>query len=378
MPARTIKADGAELPTGIANDAAAVLRSGGLVVFPTETVYGVACSAVVDRGVDALRMLKDRPGEPFTIHLAEPSEVERFADLTSPVQRRLLRKLMPGPVTFVVEVGDEEIEAKASALGLSAPARETVYHNNTVGLRCPDNDLARRIIAAVGDPVIASSANRRGKRPPVNAVAAAEAVGEGVELIVDGGACRFAKPSTVLQVHRDKGRAAVSVLRAGVYDERYVKKLAQWTVLLVCSGNTCRSPMAEGLAKSILARDLGVEQIELDAAGYRVQSAGTYAASGAPSTPEAQDEMKKIGIDLSGHRSRPLTAEMVRGADLVYCMTKSHWAQVLEIEPAARGYTHLLDPGGDIEDPIGSGLTGYQRCAELIRRRLEQRLKEHH
>jgi protein-tyrosine-phosphatase len=81
-------------------------------------------------------------------------------------------------------------------------------------------------------------------------------------------------------------------------------------------------------------------------------------------------------VDISSHRSRLLAVEMVHEADVIYCMTTAHQQAVLSLVPSAAPKTFLLDPSGDVEDPIGSGSTAYQRCAEIIRRRLEQRLKE--
>jgi protein-tyrosine phosphatase len=195
-----------------------------------------------------------------------------------------------------------------------------------------------------------------------------------IDLIVDGGPCRFARASTTVKMNVVDGVVRPEVLRAGVYDERYVEKLARWTMLLVCSGNTCRSPMAEGLARQLLAERLGLGMDALEEAGYIVESAGTFAAEAAPATPEAVEALSRCGVDLSGHRSRPITPEMVRDADAIYCMTQSHLATVLEMVPSAEDRAFLLDPSGDIADPFGAEMSGYQRCAELIRRQLASRI----
>ena len=88
------------------------------------------------------------------------------------------------------------------------------------------------------------------------------------------------------------------------------------------------------------------------------------------------EELAKSGIELSAHSSSRLRLDMVREADVIYCMTRSHLDMVLATDPSAVHKTELLDPNGDVDDPIGAGLTIYQRCAEVIRRRLDQRLKE--
>ncbi|MBI1338367.1 MAG: threonylcarbamoyl-AMP synthase [Phycisphaera sp.] len=355
-----------------------VLASGGLVVFPTETVYGIAASAASEKGLAALRAFKERPDtQPFTIHMPTPAAAERYADTRNEPLRRLLRKVLPGPVTIVATVDEQTISARMRELGtipgLPADARHRIYHGQTVGLRCPDHELAQRVLASIDAPIVASSANRRGQPPPMDAHEAAEAVGDAAAMVIDGGHARYAKPSTIVHVHAD-GR--VEVGRDGVYDERFIRKLLRWTMLLVCSGNTCRSPMAEGIAKKMLAEQRGVDVNQLESAGVRVLSAGAFAMPGMPASPEAVEAMSKLGIDLKAHRSQPLTIEMVHEADVIYCMTRGHLEAVKQLVPSAVSKAQPLDPTGDVEDPIGAGKTAYQRCAELIRRRLAQRLSE--
>ncbi len=368
-------------------EARRVFDSGGLVIFPTETVYGIGAAAASDKGFAALLDVKGRSQtQPFTVHLPSAEAAARYVDMTNPRMKRFVGKAFPGPVTLVVDVSDEVIKEKVAHFeelgrkhlpaGGAAELAERLYHHHTIGLRCPDDATARAILGATSSPVVASSANRRGSPPPMDVDAAAAALGEAADLIVDGGRCRYAKPSTIVRVRTTDAGPQITVEREGVYDERTIRRMLRWTMLLVCSGNTCRSPMAEAIARQMLSAQRNVAQDELESAGVRVVSAGAFTSPGIPATREAVDAMGKLGIDLSAHRSRTLSPELIREADVIYCMTDSHLEAVLEYDRTAMDKTFTLDPNSDIDDPIGGNLTVYQRCAELIRRRLDQRIKE--
>ncbi len=143
---------------------------------------------------------------------------------------------------------------------------------------------------------------------------------------------------------------------------------AMFTVLFVCTGNTCRSPMAEGLLRLRAAECDDVPAI-------RAHSAGTMAAVGAPATTYAVMAAAELGADISSHRSQPVTGELVRQADLVLALTTEHHAGVIRLVPDAEDRTFLLSRfaagsevtgEADIADPIGMDLDAYQRTAHEI------------
>ncbi len=348
-----------------------ILRTGGLVVFPTETVYGVGACALVDQGIVKLRKVKNRPPEqPFTVHMGRPEDVRLYADpAADKTLDRLVRKLMPGPLTIIAQVPRPVMENRLAALGIDWEQRTLLYHEQTIGLRCPDHTVARELLSAVPGPVVASSANVAGGVEPTDAASAAAGLGDQVDLVLDGGRCQYSKASTIVTLA--DGRA--TVVRQGVYDQAYIDRILRRRLLFLCSGNTCRSPMAQVIASALLAEGQG-GQGRSDAVS---ESAGAFAMEDAPMSEEAELALQSLGYVVPPHRSRLLTHRMIREADAVFCMTETHRRAALEISPESADKVMMLDPrGAEIPDPIGAGLEVYHECARRMRELIEVRMNE--
>ena len=368
MSTRVIKVRRKDQVASAARAGARALKAGLLVGFPTETVYGVAALAVNAEAMERLRELKSRPKRPFSVHLGRPKDADRYVRSMPETARKLIDRGWPGPITLVLPVGGRLAEAELEKAGLY----KLLCLSDMIGLRCPDEPVARAMLRAVPGPVVAPSANPAGAPSPRSAADTLAALDGRIDLLID---CKSTKHGAVSTIVRCDGRGW-KILRQGVHDERAIHRLLHRQFVFVCTGNTCRSPMAAGLAKKMLAEQYGCKVSELRSRGVEVVSAGIAAAPGHRASPEAVRAARNLGANISRHRSRKLTQKLIRQADMILCMTDLHVDVARRLVPSAANKVLRLDPAGVLADPIGGGLDVYERTAQQIRNALETRLDE--
>lgn len=346
-----------------------ILSDGGLVAFPTETVYGLAARADSPEAIARLREVKSRgPDKAFTIHIASSDDVSQYVPDLKGSTNRLIRNAWPGPLTIIARVDDPSSVPAMSWLNESAAS--VMYFQNTIGLRCPDNDLARELLKTVEAPIVAASANRAGQPAPITGDDVLKELDGQIDLLIDAGRTKYAKPSTIVRVTE----SSYEMIREGVYDAGIIERLSMVRILFVCTGNTCRSPMAEVLAKKLLAERIGCDISDLEATGVWISSAGAFGGFGG-ATQQAINVMARKNLDLTRHDSTVLSADLIRQADYIFPMTRSHYDRIIELVPdAADRVTLLLD--NDLIDPIGGAEDAYESCAASIVKGLHTRLKE--
>jgi protein-tyrosine phosphatase len=336
------------------------LAEGGLVVFPTETVYGLGASARNVAGVQKIFEAKGRSHDsPLALAIKSAEEALDYVPQMGRVAERLARRCWPGPVTLVVE----KSEQGGLIDQLPESVRQVVAPSGTVGLRVPAHETILAILQMLAGPITLTSVNQSGSPPAVTAEQAVENLGDHVALVLDDGACRYSQPSTVVRATAD----GFSCLREGVVNQSALERLSSMILLFVCTGNTCRSPMAEVMMRSLVAEKLGCQVEELDQRGILIASAGIAAAPGCAPSAEAVVVMKEKSLCLANHASQPLTEKLVRHADVIFTMTGGHRQAILRRWPEAAARTQTLLPNsGDISDPIAGPHSVYQICPEQL------------
>jgi tRNA threonylcarbamoyl adenosine modification protein (Sua5/YciO/YrdC/YwlC family) len=336
------------------------LERGGLVALPTETVYGIAARADRPDALERLAAVKRRPPQtPLTWHVGSFAALERF-ERVSPLARRLIQRYWPGPLTLVLPGVPRGLELVAAG--------------GWIGVRHPAQLATSRLLAACEFPVAATSANVHGEPPLDGAAKIAERFDGALEIVLDGGRPRLGEASVVLKL----GPGSFELVREGILDLAALRATAGLRIGFVCTGNTCRSPLAVGIARKLLCERLAIEPARLPQFGFELVSMGVFAVSGAPASEHSISVARELGADISDHRSRAALPLEIAGLSHVYAMTRSHLdALRLLLPPGADAHCEMLDPSGaEIPDPIGGPREDYVRAAREIERAVRARLDD--
>ena len=323
--------------------AARQIHDGNLVIFPTETVYGIAADWANPLAMKRLREVKKRSADkPFSVMISQKELIRNYTSYDAPQLYKLIDKYWPGPLTVIV------------------PADKGA---STIGIRIPDHPVALKLVQNAHCTIAAPSANFEGNPPPTTCEEALRDLDGLVDLAVDSGKVDIGTASTIVDFTQDKP----TVVRDGVIKQQDVDDVTgKKTVLFVCTGNSCRSVMAEYLLRKMLKGRGDVA----------IASAGTGVIFPTSASQEAINVLREQNIDAHEHQSQSVTNILLKKSDLIFVMTRSHREQVLERVPGVEKRVYILgefqnkairrESDLDIPDPIGRSHGQYQECALMI------------
>ena len=356
-----------EDPADFIHQAVQALTEGALVVVPTDTCYIALASGLRSQAVEALANFCG-PGQ--TGLFLVPRSAEESADFIpsfSPGALRLARKVWPGPL--IIQHGNGSPASTIDCLSDST-RRRLQTEDHQVRLWQPGNQILGYISRLFSGPLVGGLPEGKqpeGKQPEgkQGVITEVKQLPESTEVelvVIDTGSIDGIGAPTVVGIDGTVGRIVVP----GVLVPEQLQALSQLLVLLVCTGNTCRSPMAAALMqKKILDRFGGTA----DSIPIAVTSAGVSAMGGDPASSGARQAIRNYGLNLESHQSTPIQEYMVEQADLVLVMGFRHRSILCSQWPEYADKVFMLaGDQGDISDPFGGPIEVYEHCAKQIDR----------
>ncbi len=344
--------------------ASEVVKEGGLIVLPTDTVMGLGTHFLNLKGQKKIYSIKKRKlTKPLVIFIKDRDELKNFVlpSMLGILRKKIISEFWPGALTLV-------FKSKLSGNFL------WISKDKKVGVRMPDYPLLFELLDNTG-PLATTSANISGKSPVTGYKRIDFFIKKEVDYIIPENSYGL-PPSTVLDVSTypfkllRKGPVSIVAIEETVLKKIKLDRSISLNILFVCTGNTCRSPMAMGLMRKYLPSDL--RKI------VRIKSRGINPVPGGRISRNARKLLKEYGIDLSFHKARPIDIESLDWADFIFVMERDHFARLssLGFGEKVRLLSGYSSEKMDIYDPYGKDIKEYKKVLKMMKNPIRKIVKD--
>jgi len=343
-------------PRDVVHLAVQALTEGHLVALPSSSSYLLVASGLQPSAVSKLEEISSPSPVGLSLAVRAADEtLDYFPDLSS-AARRLANKSWPGPVMLSLKDSHS-----ASLIKCMAPSVSEALSGGSQRIRIwqPCHEVLDHVGKLFSGPLICTLA--KGLRNSFTSELSDLQTDQAV-LAIDDGVMETPGEPTIVQVDGNRGR----IVHQGVVGEKALKGTSQWIVLFVCTGNTCRSPMAQAMMQRKIKERFGGISITGSDSVIAI-SAGVSAFGGEPASHGAAAAIKNFGTSLDQHQSTQLNSSLVEQADLILAMGNRHRQVIISQWPSMAHKVHMISPeGSEISDPFGGPLEVYQRCASQL------------
>ncbi len=303
----------------------------------TGHMFGIGCDARDEKAVEKVNRIKDRPsGKGYILLIPDIEWLDRMDVAISSDCKRLMTQYSPGNLTVVLPYNGSEYRHLAM--------------DGSIAIRIPTAINLRMFMKKIEALIVSTSINRAGEKPMDDLDGIYRRFGESLDFYIEEPITWDPQPSTIV-----KCAEGIDILRQGSIPEEEIRESYEKPLItFICTGNICRSPLAEYLLKDRIERD-----------GLRVRSASAGTLPGGNAISKHSDTLlREQGIDGSMHRSTQINHEIIRKSWLLLTMTESHREQLLSMAPYASDKVRLISEfggnGTDIDDPYGGTLEQYR------------------
>lgn len=344
------------------------LDDGGIIVYPTDTLYGLGVDVFNRKAVHKLFNIKQRDmRRPVSIMMHSIQQVKEIFGLYPEAIAKDMEKIFPGKMTALIE---NRLEKKIPVFErVDKPGR----YFDKIGLRIPDSPVCTAISLLFDSPISSTSANLSGQGNVFSVRDVIAHFGPRLDLILDAGEIPRSSGSTILDMSKQpylvvrEGEVTLNDLKEKLGEKRVALQKEKFTVTFICSGNICRSPIAEGILKRIISKTKYRNQID-------VNSAGTLPLPASQAHDHAISVCDTHKIDLRSHISRHVSTDIIERSDLIFCMAQDHFTYLMKHFPQQQQKFVLLKQWQrpnqlaipSIADPIGHNLKFYRQTYDEI------------